>query len=354
MTEEFGSSEAGKKGGRARAKNLTKDQRQLIAKRAAAVRWAGNNPGGKGGIPVATHGSADKPLRIGEVEIPCYVLDDGRRIVAQAGMITALGMVKGGSSHKGGTRLAKFVGQERVKPFCREGLVDVTSVPITFITPSGTIALGFEATILADICDAVLEARKAGTLTGRQSHIAARCEILMRSFARVGIIALVDEATGYQRERARDELAKILEAFVAKEIQKWVKTFDLEFYELICELRNMPLARAKKRPKYFGLWTNNLVYCRIAPGVLEELKKLSPADEKGNRKTKLFQGLTPDIGHPKLKEHLAGVTTAMKFARIQGLDWDQFIAMLDKTHPKFKPMPLLKGIEDDKGDVIDA
>jgi hypothetical protein len=351
---EFASSEAGKKGGKARAAKLSKEERQLIAKNAAAVRWAGNNPGGKTGIPLATHGSADKPLRIGEVEIPCYVLDDGRRIVAQAGMITALGMVKGGSSHKGGTRLAKFVGQDRVKPFCREGLVDVTSEPITFVTPSGTLALGFEATILADICDAVLEARNAGKLTGRQSHIAARCEILMRSFARVGIIALVDEATGYQRERARDELAKILEAFVAKEIQKWVKTFDLEFYELICELRKMPIERAKKRPKYFGLWTNNLVYCRLAPGVLDELKRLSPVDERGNRKTKLFQGLTPDLGHPKLKEHLAGVTTAMKFAKIAGLGWDEFIDMLDKTHPKFKPMPLLKGVEDQNGVAIEG
>ena len=344
MTEEFGSSEAGKKGGKARAEKLTKEQRQIIAKQAAAVRWAGGGSGGKP-MPIATHGSPDKPLRIGEVEIPCYVLDDGRRVVVQAGMIEALGMTKGGSSHRGGTRLAKFVGQDRINPFCRDGLVDVTLEPVKFINKSGTISFGFEATILADICDAVLAARKAGKLTGRQSHIADRCEILMRSFARVGIIALVDEATGYQRDRARDELAKILEAFVAKEIQKWVKTFELEFYELICELKGLPLDKAKKRPKYFGTLTNNLVYCRLAPGVLEELKKISPTDERGHRKTKLFQGLTPDIGHPKLKEHLAGVTTAMKFAKLQAMNWDQFINTLDKTHPKFKPMPLFDHLE---------
>ena len=145
----------------------------------------------------------------------------------------------------------------------------------------------------------MLGARKAGTLTGRQTHIADHCEILMRSFARVGIIALVDEATGYQRDRARDELAKILEAFVAKEIQKWLKTFDLEFYELICQIRDEPLSRAKNRPQYFGKLTNNLIYQRLAPGVLEELRRVNPVTEKGRRERKHFQHLTPDVGHPK-------------------------------------------------------
>ena len=65
--------------------------------------------------------------------------------------------------------------------------------------------------------------------------------------------------------------------------------------------------------------------------VLSELKKLSWTNEHDNRKTKLFQRLTPDIGHPKVKEHLAGVTTAMQFAKIQGLSWEHFLAMFDKT-----------------------
>jgi len=86
------------------------------------------------------------------------------------------------------------------------------------------------------------------------------------------------------------------------------------------EVRGEPLERAKKRP--------------------------SPADERGVRKTKLFQGLTPDYGHPKLKEHLAGVTTALKLAKLQDVGWDQFLALLDKTHPKFKPMPLFDNLGD--------
>jgi hypothetical protein len=110
-----------------------------------------------------------------------------------------------------------------------QSLSSGTLNPIEFKTPQGNRALGYEATVLADICDAVLEARKAGKLTSKQQHIAAQCEILVRGFARVGIIALVDEATGYQADRARDALAKILQAFVAKELREWVKRFPGEF-----------------------------------------------------------------------------------------------------------------------------
>jgi hypothetical protein len=343
MTEEFGSSEAGKKGGEARARKLTKEQRSEIARKAAAERWGGEL------IPVVTHGSTDHPLKIGEIEIPCYVLDDGRRVLVQGGMLSGLDMKQGTAGRGGGDRLAKFIATKAVNPHVPKELTDVIMNPIRFRVPSGTIAYGYEATVLADMCDAVLEARKKGKLNYQQEHIAQRCEILVRGFARVGIIALVDEATGYQRDRARDELAMILEAFVAKELQKWVKTFDLEFYEMICELKGLPLEKAKKRPKYFGKLTNNLVYCRLAPGVLSELKKMSPADERGYRKTKLFQGLTPDIGHPRLREHLAGVTSAMKTIKNLGLGWEDLIKSLDKSHPRFKEMPLFDHLDDAEG-----
>lgn len=118
-------------------------------------------------------------------------------------MIGALGMTKGGSSHKGGTRLAKFVSGERLISFAGKELLERTREPIKFRTPSGNLAFGYEATILADICEAVLAARTAGALQRQQEHIAKQCEILVRGFARVGIIALVDEATGYQDDRSR-------------------------------------------------------------------------------------------------------------------------------------------------------
>lgn len=205
----------------------------------------------------------------------------------------------------------------------------------------------YEATILLEVCEAIQKAGEEGLLrTEQEKRYAKFCGILIRSFAKVGIIALVDEATGYQRDRARDELAKILEAFVAKDIQKWLKTFDPEFYELMCELRGEPLERAKKRPQYFGKLTNNLVYQRLAPGVLQKLKEVNPVTESGRRKTQHHRHLTTDVGHPKLREHLSGLISAMRFAKAMGVKWEQFLKTLDKTYPKYHPMPLFDELDE--------
>jgi hypothetical protein len=342
MVEEFGSSEAGKKGGKARARKLSKEERSEIARRAADARWGTDER-----IPMVTHGSSDHPLRIGSIEIGCYVLDDGTRVLTQASFLEALGRHRKARVRNpvGEDPVPAMIQGKSIKPFISEELTEKTR-PVIFRVPDGARAKGYRAEALPEVCEVYLRARDAGVLPANQQHVAKQAEILIRGLARVGIIALVDEATGYQRDRARDELAKILEAFVAKEIQKWVRTFDLEFYELMCDLRNEPMERVKRRPAYFGKLTNNLVYQRLAPGVLQKLQEINPVTETGRRKRTHHQHLTPEFGHPKLKEHLAGVTTAMKFAKIQDMDWDQFLKALDKTHPKYHPMPLFDHLDE--------
>lgn len=341
MSKQTNNSEAAKalsllgaaKGGEARAKALSPEERSRIAREAVEKRW--RNAGKLTEIAKATHGSRDSPLRIGEIEIPCYVLSDGRRVLVQKSLVSALGMTPGGSSH-GGDRMAKFVGQERLKPYISDHLKPGTLLPIEFVTTEGIRGIGYEATLLADICDAILEARKHGALTARQQHIAERCEILVRGFARVGIIALVDEATGYQADRARDALAKILEAFVTKELRRWVKTFPADFYKEMFRLRGIPYDGSPKKPQYIGHLTNDLIYARLAPGVLEELKRIAPKNDKGKRKGKLFQNLTETVGNPRLLEHLAAVTTLM---RVSGT-WEQFMQLIDRGLPRQVALPL--------------
>lgn len=325
------------KGGLARARKLTREERRAIATDAVEARW---RKAGLERLVQATHGSPDRPLRIGQIEIPAYVLEDGRRVLAQKGMITALGMSPGGSSH-GQDRMVKFATQDRLKAFTSDKLKPGTLTPIEFRTPDGRRMLGYEATLLADICDAVLEARKHGALTEKQQHVAAQCEILVRGFARVGIIALVDEATGYQEDRAKNALAKILEAFIAKELRKWVSTFPTDYYKELFRLRGWKFpdlpADQRKRPVLVGKITNDVVYDRLAPGVRQELNRLTPRDDKGRLKHKLFQRLTEEVGHPKLREHLASVTSLMKASD----SWDQFKRMLERALPRYGDTPYL-------------
>lgn len=319
------------KGGKARAEALSPERRSEIAKKAVQSRWAKAKSGEY--IPRATHGSQDHPLRIGNIEIPCYVLEDGRRVLIQRSLIDALGMAQGTASGIGeGDRLGRFIAGKSINPFINNDLANLIIEPILFSTPTGVIAYGYEATVLADICDAVLAARKAGALRKSQQHIAAQCEILVRGFARVGIIALVDEATGYQADRERTELRRILEAYITKELLPWTERFPREFYQELFRLNGWqfdPLS--VKRPKMIGKLTVELVYDKLPPGVLEELRARNPvAYRGGTRKHRHHQLLTQDIGNPHLEKQVASVTTLMRASNT----WSMFKRLFDKAFPR--------------------
>lgn len=274
-------------------------------------------------------------LNLAGMIIPCYVLEDGTRVLSGRGMQDALKMVdetsKGGGQ-KAGTRLSRYLNQKSLYPFIYNG-----KEPDHFnaiICNDGEAKInGYEATVLVDICDAFLEARKNIKLSPRQEIIAAQCEILVRAFAKVGIVALVDEATGYQqdKDRAKDELQRFLSQFISEEASKWVKTFNDSFFEMIYRMRGWNWAMTHKRPGVVGTWINDIVYERIGPAVLSELERVNPKNERGSRKERHHQHLTEEIGRPKLKEHLASVEA---LGRASGYDWATFMRMLDAAFPK--------------------
>ena len=283
---------------------------------------------------------------IGDVAIECYVLDDGTRVITQGGMNTALGRsLRTNVKPSDDITLPPILRAQALRPFISEELV-AEAQPVKFTRPVGGAANGYRAEVLPQVCEAWLAARAAGALTKAQEPMARAAEIIVRGLARVGIIALVDEATGYQDVRARDALAKILEAYVADELQPWVKTFDVDFYKEMFRLRGLPFdPDSVKRPGYFGHLTNNVVYKRVAPGVFDEIKAQRAKDEK-KRKGKFHQQLTLEVGHPKLREHIASVTTVMKLSD----DWNDFSGKLDRVHPIIDaglPQPLWE--DDDMG-----
>lgn len=321
------------KGGKVRAERLSGDARSDIARKAALARWSDE------ATPVvkATHGSPDRPLMIGDIEIPCYVLEDGRRVLVQRGMMIALDMKQGTAGRGGGDRLAKFASTRGLIPFISNELRNVITEPIRFRV-GGTTAYGYEATILADLCDAVLQARENKALHYQQEHIAKRCEILVRAFARVGIIALVDEATGYQEVRDRRALEEILNKYISEELRRWTKTFPDDYFKEIFRLRGWSSpAQTGRRPGVLGHYTNDIVYERLAPGLLAELQRLNPSDGQGHRKRRHHQYLTEDHGDPRLREHLDKVTFLMKASST----WNQFKLLLDRALPKINATGLL-------------
>jgi len=317
-------------GGKARAESLTDEQRREIAQNAAAARW---------GLPKATH-EGDMPL--GGYVLHCAVLEDGRRLLTQSDFMIALGrarQAKGREYYDGDVNMPAFLTAKNLKPFI-DAELQVTSSQIVFKPLKGNKAFGYPAELLPKVCEVFLQARDAGVLAHTQLHIAKQADILMRALARVGITALVDEATGYQEVRDRLALQKILEKYITDEWAKWSRTFPEDFYKNLFRLKGLTYpydTKSKRKPSYVGHWTNDIVYSRLAPGVLEELRKKNPRTESGGRSRKHHQHLTRDYGHPALKEHLSNVTFLMKTCQTDA----EFKKRLDFAAPKHTDTPMM-------------
>lgn len=325
--------ELGRRGGKKTAQRGPEYYAKIQAKRETRAGGRPKNP------PKAEH---EGVLKIGELEIPCAVLDDGRRVLSQRGVNRALGRKHGGEDFRRrsapGGELPVFLGPANLKTFIPEDLEAVVSKPILY-RHGGTVAHGVDASILPQICNVWLKARDAGVLKAPQLPAAQRADILMRGLAHVGIIALVDEATGYQYVRARNALEEVLEKFIATEFRKWAKTFPDDFYREMFRIRKWEFKEdTVKRTQLVGKLTLDLVYDRLAPGVRQRLEEVNPKNEKGYRKHKLFQRLTEDVGDPSLRAHLASVITLMKVSD----DWQHFMKMINRALPRYPSMPLFE------------
>jgi hypothetical protein len=278
------------------------------------------------------------------------VLEDGTRLLSQAGFLSSLGRHRK-ARVRSEEQVPAILQSKALKPFLTEETIQ-KGRPITFLTPNGNRANGYKAEFLPEVCEIYLKARDAKTLASNQFHVAKQADILMRAFATMGIIALVDEVTGYQYIRAKTALADILEIYIAKELQAWVKTFPDDYYKHIFRLRGLDYPKSKiNKPQYFGILTNDLIYKRLAPGVLDELKRVTLRDEKDRPKHKYFQRLTSNIGYPKLREHLGSVVTIMKLSN----EWEDFMEKIDTIHPRFNSqlsLPLEYNANDDDGKGI--
>jgi hypothetical protein len=321
---------AGQKGGKSRAEILPPERRAEIARAGANARWTKD-------LPLAEY---EGEFSLGETAIGCAVLPNGTRIITQAAFLRALGRSR---SPKAGTgvlstvdELPFFLQAEALKPFISDDLAMSTN-PIFYRTKSGGKGVGYDARLLPQVAEVYLKyrddtLRNKKDIPERYERMIGAADILVRALANVGIIALVDEATGFQRDRAATALAEILEKFIAKELRPWVRTFPGEYYSQLFRLRGLEFPKdSVRRPQYFGHLTNDVIYRRLAPRIVGELKNATPRAADGRHKHQLHRRLTEDFGHPKLREHLAAVTTTMMLSD----NWDDFIEKLDKVKPCF-------------------
>lgn len=317
-------------GAKARAEKLTPEQRSEIARKAAARRWDSS-------IPVAAH---EGNIFVSDNEISAAVLPDGRRVLTQSTVLLALGRSR---TPKAGTgvlstavdELPFFLQANVLKPFIDNDLLEST-IPIFYRTKDGKNAVGYNAEVLPKTCEVYLKFRDyslatKGQVDSRYRHIIDACDLLMRGLAQVGIVALVDEATGYQSVRDRYALQAILDRYIAKELAAWAKRFPDEFYQQMFRLKGWPFNPISvAKPGVVGKYTVDIIYERLAPGLVEQLENLNPKTETGNRKSRHHQWLSSDVGHPALAQHLHAVIGLMRACT----SWEQFHDLLDRAFPK--------------------
>ncbi|PPC94839.1 MAG: hypothetical protein CTY33_02835 [Methylotenera sp.] len=313
------------KGGLARKEALTKEQRSDIAKRAALSRWGGEK------IPSPSYIGT---LKILDREIPCAVIEIDnviRRVIVQREVV---GLLTG--NKKGG--LDRYLAAKNLQPFVplkfKDKSLDEAAILLDI---GGRKAQCYEAEDIVDIISMYLDARKQERISGvkillpNQEHLAEQAEIIIKSLAKVGIAGLIDEATGYQYVREKDALQGYLEKVIRKEIAAWVQMFPNEFFEQVHKLHKWEYSGPGKSPSVVGKYINDLVYSRLGPRVLDELRRANPKNEKGKRKSKHHQWLTEDVGHPMLAQHLYSLITLMR-----GFDnWDDFYKFANRLYPKY-------------------
>lgn len=264
----------------------------------------------------ATH---EGKLTIGDATLDVAVLENGQRIITQSGVFRALGRPVRGTSRI--DQIPTFMDAKNLQPFIDESLMNMIK-KVEYVSLEGKSSEGYDANILPMVGDLYLQARAADSLAPNQYETAMKAEILVRSLAKLGITALVDEATGYQYEREADELQIILRQYISEELLPWQQRFPHEFYRQIFRLNGWEYTvdNLKAKPSVVGKWTNMYIYKQLPKGVLEELKRITPKDEEGKYKEHLHRRLTPDVGHPNLNNQIVSVITIMKLSR----NWKDF------------------------------
>lgn len=300
------------KGGRARANVLTPEERREIAQKASRTRWAKEGKGSAaevipsdGPSPPAGTTVDDLPfsafpgtLSVGNLDLECHVLNDGRRVLTASEIVRALRGTRSNppSVQRYFDALPSYIDgmfADRTMHFRIPGLPQV--------------AMGLEATVLIDMCDMYISANENGTLKSNQRGLADMSWVIMRACSKVGIEALIDEATGYQEVREKRALQVKLQAFIADEMQEWVKTFPDEFWEELARLEGIRY-QARHRPLRWGNYVMRFIYNAIDPDVAAELKKRNP---NPHHRQNLHQ-LLRDFGKDKLHQQLGGVIAIMR------------------------------------------
>lgn len=281
-------------------------------------------------LPPSPFAKYEGELNMGGVLVDVYVLDTEDRVLSQRGAVKALTGVDTG-------KLDEYLGAKGLQPFLaqageaaekrrlkepstlilkkktageNQGVEGVNTLKnkqktagenCSFFVPGPGWAYGITAERFEGILTAYVAALNAGALTtDRQREIAMRCAVMSTAYLRAGLIAAIDEATGYQYIRASDALQIKIHAFISDEYREWQKLFPDQLWEQFGRLCRWNGA-LHSRPKWWGHLVNETIYDTLDPDVAKYLRENKPKPDSG---VKYHQWLTGDFGAKALVTHI--------------------------------------------------
>lgn len=268
------------------------------------------------------------PVKILDVELDCYILQDGTAILNKGKMMQALGRAWRGKSR---SESPTFIGARNLQPFIKPELAE--KLKGTEFYDGQRLVSGYHADILPLVCDVYLDARAAGALTASQLPIAQTCEMLVRAFARVGVVAVIYEQLGFEKYKHPEALRLLIESYLTEDARKWAKEFPDELFFQMDRIYGNVKTTSRNRPKYYAGFIRKYIYDPIEKGmVLNRLDEVNPTNEKGNRNRRHHTHMTAEIGLPALQAQIWQVVGALKisankrkyeeaFARMMGAAW---------------------------------
>lgn len=325
------------KGGLVRAQVLTPERRREIAQKGALARW-----GQDGSMPEAVR---EGILPFGEIDLECYVLKDRRRLFHKGGMARSLGM-----KSEGGNVFLRAMNSKGLGSVIPENVWEKLNNPIIFKTINGDQAHGYEGSVLIEICDAIWEAGRQRKLGPGQGKLARQAEIILRAAAKVGIVALIDEATGFIKDKWKEEYRELFREFIRNEHRKWESEFPDQFFDMIYSIYKLPRKHKNKHPQFFAGFIRKYIYAPLLNSrgaILEMLDEKNPTVYVGGgRRYKLFQFLEDEVGMPALRAHIWQIVGIGNAARTK----DGFERGFNKAFPQAGTQ---YGFWDDIDDIFD-
>jgi len=281
-----------------------------------------NNNGVTPNTPLKTWGKG--PIKIFNVELDAYILTDGTAIFSKGKMMQAIGRPWRGKSRSDSPT---FIGAQNLQPFIKPELEEALK-GIDFYDGARLIS-GYKADILPLVCDVYLDARLAGVLNKKQLPIAQKCEMLVRAFSRVGVVALVYEQLGFEKYKHPEALRLLIESYLSEEARKWSKEFPDELFFQMDRIYGNVKTTSRNRPLYYAKFLRKYIYDPIEKGlVLNKLDEVNPTNEKGNRKRRHHSHMTVEIGLPALQAQIWQVVGALKFSANKRKFEDAFARMM--------------------------